>query len=236
MSTLANLESRTTSQAAQAPAPASLKTGAHLTAQYLYDVLMTDNDSTKLSIAIKAAKVLDTQTFKSLLADFVKLAEQYGEDKKKTAQNHQSVLRSVYGALRFGKAKLDELGFSEQATGYQDARVLCKTVLDSLAIRWDGSKKEDEGTKEARKLAKLEENAYKEAQKTISRDVGETFEQYHQRILTQASAILQAEKENAQNEEIAKLAEKVTALCGDSLAQVLEYLLNRDFEVQDAPL
>lgn len=235
MSTLATLESRTTSEAALAAAPVALKTGAHLTAQYLYDVLMQDNDQTKLSVAIRAAKVLDTATFKSLLNDFVSLAEQYGEAKKKTAQNHQSVLRSVYGALKFGKAKLDEMGFSENI-GYQDARVLCKSALDSLAIRWDGSKKEDEATKAARKLAKMEETAYKEAQKTIARDVNESFEQYHQRILTQASAILEAEKQNKEQETIEGLADKVTALCGEHLDKVLEFLLNRDFEVNEAPL
>lgn len=221
---IAGLESHTTTAAALAVASPALKTGPQITGQYLYEAFCNSEVSaeelTKMQIVRTAAENVDTQTFKKALGDMVDLASKAGlskadiEDKKineakrKTAQNHQSVLRAVYGALRFAKTQLDESGFSEK-TGYHEGAVLARKALEKANVKWDGSLKLTDDDKARQAKVKAEDKADAQARKDHPRQPGESLGEYNNRILELVQDYLAEGEDEANFEKGEALALKV---------------------------
>lgn len=231
---LADLESRTTTHAALAVATPALKTGPVITGQYLYNTFIDTIDSgevSKMNIVRRAAETVDTQTFKKALSDMVDMAskvgrskeqieaKQWNEAKRKTAQNHQSVLRAVYGALRFASNELKEAGFTDK-TGYQEGRSMALLALEQKNIKWDGSLKLTGEDKARHALIKAEDKADKQARQDHPRQPGETLMEYNNRILELVQDYLAENEDEANKERGEALALKLCKDAGNNIATI----------------
>ena len=232
-SPLATLEERTTQQAAQAPAPQGVRTGLTLTGQYLYDRFIENNDEdiTIMGLVRGWTKTVDVASFKKALKDFIAIAKEHGETKLKTAQNHQTVMRQAYGAIRFAMPQLESLGYTER-TGYLAMRVMGKKALEARGLKWDGSKAEPRLEADVRERHKVEKLALEAVKAKNPQLPTESIVDWHKRVLADIDTEAQAIIKERQKEHVEKLAEKVKDLCGDSLKDVLEMLLD-NFELAD---
>lgn len=213
--------------------------GAHrITGQYLYDRFMNDEgERSKMDIVRYAVANITTEDFKGALKDFVAIAEKHGDAAKKTAQNHQTVMRIAYGAWKFASAQLNMLG-ADDKTGYQAMRVLGKQALEKAGRKWDGSKAE----KVDKAIAAMDEaSAMRLAE--IRRDHpaadGETPQQHELRcraLLAQEMSTEEGAKAVMQKKEVTDLAAKVRKICGDNVVDVLNLVLQQlqdeGFDVQ----
>ena len=204
---------------------------ARMTGQYLYDTFFADKaDQTKMDIVRWAVANVDVAGFKSALKDFVEIAAKRGEAFKKTAQNHQSVMRTAYGAMKFAGQFLTEAG-ADKDTGYQAMRVIGKKALESAGVKWDGSKvvKTDKDVAlmdeaQAMRLAEIKrDNPIKQDETAIA---------YEQRMRAMLGAEIATEHglENlVQRKKHADLADKVAKLCEDeeTLASIVGLLIGR---------
>ena len=204
---------------------------ARMTGQYLYDMFFADKaDQTKMDIVRWAVANVDVAGFKSALKDFVEIAAKRGDAFKKTAQNHQSVMRTAYGALKFAAQHLTEAG-ADNTTGYQAMRVIGKKALESAGVKWDGSKV----VKTDKDVALMDEaQAMRLAE--IKRDnpakADETAIAYEQRVRAMLATEMAEEhglSNLVQRKKQADLADKVAKLCEDeeTLASVVALLIGR---------
>lgn len=260
-STVANLESRTTTEAATAGRTEGVRTGnsTNFSGQYLYDRLIgnSQEEVTKMDMVRTMVKQLDTQSFKKSITDFVDVAKGYldnaidaakqagGYDaenppapvqiaaaRHKTAKNHQTVMRIGYGALKFCADELATFGYTD-TTGYQEMRVIGLKALDSKGIKWDGSKAEDPAEKAARQATKAEGLAMAKAMEEHPRKDKEDRAAYFQRIDKVVGQILKAEQEEQHTQMIAKLVADFRAKAGALMPEVLDALLSN--ETQEEP-
>ena len=204
---------------------------ARMTGQYLYDTFFADKaDQTKMDIVRWAVANVDVAGFKSALRDFVEIAAKRGDAFKKTAQNHQSVMRTAYGALKFAGQFLAEAG-ADKDTGYQAMRVIGKKALESAGVKWDGSKvvKTDKDIAlmdeaQAMRLAEIRRDNPPKADETAV-----AHEQRCRAMLATEMAEEHGLENLVQRKKHADLADKVAKLCEDdeTLASVLGQLLTR---------
>lgn len=233
-STIASLPARATSQSATAPRAEGLKVGVNFSGQYLYDrfVNTSSEDVSKMNVVRQMVTALDTATFKSVVGEMVKLAKEqadahvgtnlqaYYDARLKTARNHQSVMRNAYGALKFYADALDEAGVDND-TGYHVINTIAKAVLTAKKVNWDGTPLVAKEQREAVKATKQEAKLMAEVMQANPKNPDESREQYYSRIdslVTVAEAKLAAE---TKAERLADLAEKLKAMAGEDLADLL---------------
>lgn len=243
-STLASLESQTTSEAAQAQAAVALRVGKQITGQYLFDRFVADSkaDVTKMDIVRTAASAVDVLTFKKAVADMVGIAAAKVKQAKeadpsspaevaayearlKTAQNHQTVLRIGYGAIRFAPEQMTALGFDE-TTGYQLVRVIGLKALSEAGLKWDGSKAvTDPKAKAEQANSKAEAKALAQVMADNPRNSGESLPSYLERVGGAVDNRVKANREESEAKMIKDLAVRVRTQCGGLLDEVLQAIL-----------
>lgn len=253
-STLASLEGRTTSEAAQSSADAgTLKTGLKFTGQYLYDRFVANDKTevTKLSI-VREMTGMEVAGFKAVLADFVKVAKGYMDNaekaskaapddvalsatfrdlsaKYKTAQNHQNVMRNAYGALRFAPDELTANGYTEQ-TGYQVMRTISIAALKAKGIKWDGTAIPTNEVAAIRKVAAAETKALAEVMADTPRNDGESLKDYVVRMDDAVQARIKANQAERQAEQIKTLVARFRKEAGGLLDDVIQALMTAEEE------
>lgn len=252
-SSVANLESRTTAEAARAPAAATLNTGSktNFSGQYLYDRFVANDKTevTKLNLVRQMASAVELADFKKSIGDMVgiaaslrdkaietaKAAGAWNKDKPvgdvaeciakhKTAQNHQTILRVAYGAIRFAPDQLAEQGYNEN-TGYQVMAVIARKALAAAGLKWDGTKQLTATQADKRAQSAAEEKALSKVMKDTPREDGESMGKYLARVEKQVDAQVAKDRAEAETKQINDLVRKVREQCGGLLDDVLERLL-----------
>jgi hypothetical protein len=241
-STVANLAERTTSAVVRAARPAALATGNNYTGQYLYERFVGNDeaDVAKMDIVRDMVGSVDTASFKSILADMVKIAKDAMDAagakpadgslvsaRYKTTQNHQTVMRVAYGALKFAPEQLAKLGV-DKTTGYQTMRVLGNKALDMAGLKWDGSKAESADARAARRAQDAETKAMLLVQKDHPRKDGENRADYFARIDKLVEKQVNADKAEQHAKRIADLVAKLKRELGDDLPEVVDALLSNE--------
>lgn len=229
-SIISTLESRATTESATASTNDHVKGVARCTGQYLYDLFFADKgEQTKMDFVRWSVANIDTGSFKTALKDMVEIAAKRGDAFKKTAQNHQSVLRTVYGAWKYAPAYLNQLG-ADNTTGYQAMRVLGKQALDKAGLKWDGGK----ATKVDKAIAAMDEAQamrLAELRRDNPKQEGESDQQHELRcraLLAQEMASEHGVDALMKRKAVADLADKVRKMCGDTdtLQDVIQAILN----------
>lgn len=250
---LATLETRTTSEAAQAAPKAGLHTGrsTNFSGQYLYDRFVSNDKTevTKLGIVRQMVDQLDVDEFKKVINDFVavaagfrdnritaeKEAGTYDKDKPsavladilakyKTAQNHQTVMRLAYGALKFAPDELAANGYTEN-TGYQTMRVIASNALKAAGLKWDGTKLLAKTDQERKQKAKAESAALDKVMVANPRNPEETMPEYLSRVSGMVDEQVKADAKEHEDKLIEKIAKQVRASAGGLLDEVIQYLM-----------
>lgn len=258
-STIASLESRTSTQAATAPRAPGLKYGANFTGQYLYDRFINDKaeqkaDVTKMDIVRQMVNALDAQQFGKVISDFVGVAKGYADNaikvakdalgkewneknppftvrdakaKYKTAQNHQTVMRTAFGTMKFCAEELAK-ATGDAEVGYRMIREIGAGILATKGINWDGTKAEDKKDRAARVEQREETEAMLEVQAKMPRGDGESRAAYMARIDAEVDQRLAERAAERHIKTVETLAEKVRKMAGDqgTLAEVLDLLLS----------
>lgn len=230
-SVISTLPARATTESATAPRTEHVAGVARCTGQYLYDMFFADKgETTKMDFVRWAVANIDVGSFKTALKDMVEIAAKRGDAYKKTAQNHQSVLRTAYGSLKFAHAHLNMLGAGED-TGYQAMRVLGKQALEKAGLKWDGGKAPSKAEKMSAAMDKAEALRLSEIRSENPQREGESPAAWEIRCRGLLAAEM-AEDEGKGAErvlarlEVAELADKVKKLCGDDLQAVMQAILN----------
>jgi hypothetical protein len=250
-STIAKLPAHTTTQAAHAPRAAALKTGVELTGQYLFDRLIGDDSKADLSKmdVVRLMVPMDVGVVKGAIADMVAIAKSASDaadkdakaggwdgkaDSKpvavrkaqatlKTAQNHQSVMRVAYGALKFAEKQLKALGAGAD-TGYLLMQQLGSKALADAGLNWDGTKAETKEQRDARRAQGDETKAMLKVQAEHPRKPNESRADYYARIDKQVEKELGNMRAEQHRARVEALATKFRKDAGDDLAEVLEYI------------
>ncbi len=238
-STVANLDNKATTASATASTSGALKTGKAWTGQGLYDKLIGNDKTEKTNMELVRDLVsrVDTASFKALLKDFVGVAQGYLDNAEKehgkesplllplrgrlkTAQNHQSVLRVAYGAIKFASDQLETLGYTSE-TGYQTMRVIGAKALELAGLKWDGSKAEEPAARKARIEKNAETQAIAEVMANTPRNDGESRGDYLNRVDKLVEETRARQQAEAHADAVKKLADKVIAMSGSMLAEVI---------------
>ncbi len=252
-STLANMETRTDTPTVRAAVSSSLKTGTgtNFSGQYLFDRFVANDKTevTKLGIVRQMVEQLELDRFKTVIQEFVgvatsyrdkviaaeKEAGTYNKDKPsqelnfqngrvKTAQNHQTVMRVIYGAMRFAEEALTAQGFDEN-TGYQVGAVYARNALKVAGIKWDGTKQLDKTQAEKRLQSKAEEKALAKIMDANPREADEPMAKYLARVSSKVDGQVQADRAEAERKQVDTLVRKVREMAGGMLDEVIERLL-----------
>lgn len=256
-SPVAGLAGKATTESATAPRAPGLKTGPNYTGQYLYDRFITGDkeEITKMDIVRDMVKAVDTQSFKALLKDFIGVAKGYVDNavkraqdagdydadnepgnvvaargRLKTAQNHQTVMRIGYGALKFAGDALESAGYNPAETGYLLMRVVGQKALADKGINWDGSKAESTDDRNARRRADRERKVMADVMAKNPMQDGESRIAYLTRIDELTNTAMEEATEQQRADELQALAARIKALAGDNLADVLDYIATHEDE------
>lgn len=257
-STLAHMETRTTTEAATAAPNAGLKIGnkSNFSGQYLYDRFIANDKTevTKLGIVRQMVEQLEVDHFKKSINDMVgvaiglrdnliaaeKEAGTYDKDapspemgrilaRLKTAKNHQTVMRIAYGAMKFAPEKLAEFG-GDMDTGYQTMAVIGRKALDSKGIKWDGTKRLNDTEADRKAAAKLETKALEKVMEATPRNEDEGMADYLARCSGKVQDQLNADNAERERKQVESLVSKVRAMAGGLLDDVIEALLTASKE------
>jgi hypothetical protein len=261
-STIAALPTHTTTAAVRAARPAGLATGNNYTGQYLYDRFITDGDkedSTKMDIVKAMADALDVKKFGDVIADFVGVAKGFYDNavaaakaagpfdpknapiavrtagaKLKTARNHQTVMRTAYGALKFAA---DEWAKATDGApiGYRMVREIGADVLARKGINWDGTKAESKATRQQRQDLREENEALLEVQGAHPRNTGESRADYMARVDKLVDKRIKERADERRVKVIETLTKKIRDMAGDNLPEILDALLSDEPEQIQAP-
>ena len=252
-SSVANLESTTTAAAATASGSVGLTTGTktNFSGQWLYDRFVANDGTqiTKLNLVRQMAASMELDQFKKSIGDMVQIATSfrdkaidaskatgaYNKEKPigevaaciarlKTAQNHQTVLRVAYGAIRFAPDALTEQGYDDN-TGYQVMAVIGRKALANAGIKWDGTKQLDKSQSEKRAQSQAEEKALSSVMKDNPREDNESMGKYLARVEKQVEAQVMKDRAAHEAKQITDLTRKMREMCGGLLDDVLERLL-----------
>lgn len=235
-STLANLESRATPASATAGVSPSLKTGAstNFSGQYLYDRFVNEvsrEDIAKMDIVRSMVKNLDSATFKTNVAKMVSIAKVHDEREQsafsaarlKTAQNHQSVMRNAFGALKFYANEMAAAGVDDK-TGYHVINTVAKRILTDKGVKWDGSKLKSADERKADQHTKAAAKALAVAMEQHPKGTNESRADYFQRIDKAVANLLKTQAAEEQEARVAALVAKFKEMAGDDLKVVLAAL------------
>lgn len=230
-SVLANLPGVTSPEAvaqAQATSNHALKTGKPITGKYLFENFVTSKtDVTKMNIIEAATQSVGTDDFDKAVKDMVEIAKNtMGEAGLKTARNHAAVLRNVYGAIKNRRDDMVAAGFEQGKTGYHVANTAAKSVLKAAAIKWDGTPAKTQAERQAARVNKAEQEAFKQAQAEMPRNEGESLSDYTVRVAARAEEISEQLLNEAQAERVKKIVEAVKKMAGDDLSAVVAALLD----------
>lgn len=254
-STIAALPGKTTSEAVRAPRAAGLKTGNKYTAQYLYDRFVnnaTENkaDLTKMEMVQDMMHVMDLGEFdatvngmvgfakraKDMAIEAAKAAGNYDSENPtmaireavaqlRTAANHQTVMRTAYGALQFCAKELDAKLNGSPLT-YRMIREIGSKLLSDKGINWKGEKVASPTERANRKEQELETAAMLEVQKANPRKEGESRADYFARIDQETEAKMQELRSADRIKALAKMVDKIRADAGADLPDLIELLMN----------
>lgn len=231
-SVLASLPARTDTAAAVAPVKHDMAS-INITGQYLYERFIADHDgdSTRMNIVRAAVSNVDTATFGKALRDAVEIAKKSGPAAEKTMRNHMTVCRIAYGALKFAQAHCNMLGIDNK-TGYQQMRVLGKQALEKAGIKWDGSKAPTKQEQESAKIDKAQAVRLAEIRTENPQQDGEEPAKWEIRCRGLLAAELAEDAGKGLERLMARaavvdLANRIENLCGNTLKDVMQILLNR---------
>lgn len=252
-STIANLPGKTDTATVRAARPAALKTGKDFTGQYLYDRFVNDKaankeDVTKMDIVRNMVEVMDVSDFDASVAGMVgfakramdeainaaKAANNYDSEnptwpiresksRLNTARAHQTVMRTAFGLLKFCADDLAKK-LAGAPLAYRMVREVGATMLKDKGIDWKGNKLAAPEDRAARREQETETAAMLAVQKEMPRKDGESRAQYYARIDAATEKKLKSMHEEEAIKNRAALAEKVRAMCGADLPDVIELL------------
>lgn len=240
-SVIASLDARTNSATVLAPRNEHVKGTDNLTGQWLYDRFIGNDQAelTKMGIVRGVLLKYDTASVKQALKEMVEIAKAAGPAQLKTAQNHQSVMRAVYGALKFAPDQLKERGIDPSGaitTGYHVMKVHATEALKARGVKWDGTRVKSEEEKKAAANTAIAQAATNEVMAQNPQLAGESFQDWMGRIQGAIQNRIDATSVEAKAEAVEKLADKVIAMCGPSFAEVLALLVQRQMsEAEDQP-
>lgn len=239
-SPIANLASHATSASAVAPT-VGMKVGVAVTGQYLYDAFVQagQEETTKLGLVRKLVDQCGVTEFSNALNDMVKIAREedvakYGESSKearkptprtKTAQNHRSVLQAAFGALKFARPQLDQLGYSDR-TGYQEMGIISRQALKAVGKKWDGYTPVTVEQREKKAATELESAAMAEVRATLPQEEGESRLAYMTRIDVHVQELVDEKKAKDRVEWINVQAVKFIEKYGDDAPDVMNVVLD----------
>lgn len=254
-STIASLPGKTDTETARAARAPGLKTGAKYTAQYLYDRFVnntTENkaDLTKMEMVVDMTHVMDITEFDATVNGMVgfarrnkdaavaaaKAAGNYDSENPtmpirvaaaqlRTAQNHQTVMRTAWGALQFCAKEL-EAKQGDAPLSYRMIREIGSTLLADKGINWKGEKVASPSDRSARKEQELETAAMLDVQKANPRKEGESRADYFARIDEATETKMQELRSAERIKNLTKLVDKIRADAGSDLPDLIELLLN----------
>lgn len=257
-STIANLESRATTASATAGPAVGVRTGKKFTGQYLYNRFVEADkaETSKLDIVRSMVDALDVDDFKKIIADFVAIPAGYRDNaikdakagagydankpsaeiaghmaRLKTAQNHQTVMRLSFGALKFAADKLAEFGY-DNTTGYQVMAVISRKALSAKGIKWDGTKILNETEAQRKAATKAETKALEHVMESIPRDDGETMTHYLARCAGKVQEQLAADNVEREQKMVLDLIKRVRKLAGPMLDDVMDGILRGEGQVE----
>jgi hypothetical protein len=239
-------------------------TGQYLFDRFIMDKAEIKADNTKLDIVRQMVDALDPMQFGKIVSDFVAVAKGYADnaakaakdalrdkydDKKppfavaeargrlKTAQNHQTVMRTAYGVLKFAADELKtfvgdtEVGyrFFQSANG--------PAILKDKGINWDGTKAKPQADRQAVAMQREESEAMQEVMADNPRKENENRADYFARIDPHVTKRMDERAQERHQKTLVTLAEKVRAMAGneDMLAELLDLLLTGKPEVTGNP-
>lgn len=245
-STLANIASSVSPEAIRAVPATNTGSTVNFSAQYFFDRLVANDDSevTKMDIVRAAEKQLSFEDFKKNVAGMVtmakdaqKAAEVTGDAasiakakaRYKTAQNHQTVMRNTFGALRLIPDELAALGVTA-TTGYQEFNVIAKTALANKGIKWDGGKAEAQDVKDARKKQAEEIAILDNLKKANPIQSGESIKDWNDRVMSMYDTAVTQHYADKVEAEVNKIAAKVM----EDHSGIAELIANRILELVNA--
>lgn len=251
-STIANMETRTTTETVRAARPAGLKTGANYTGQYLYDRFINDRadekqSQTKLDIVGLMVGAMDADKFGTIIADMVGIAKTFADQavkdagkfdadnppvavrtanaRLKTARNHQTVMRIAFGAMKFCGEEL-ATATNGQNIGYHMIRELGNKLLADKGINWDGTKAETKQDRQQRAEQREETEAMLEVQKAHPRKEDEDRAAYFARMDKMVDKRLAERAAERREATIKAMVDKIKAMAGENLPDVIDKLLS----------
>lgn len=242
-STLARLPETTDAPTVRAAVPDALKTGHKVTGQWLYDnfVMPDKADQSKMDI-VRGMVAMTVAEFSAVLKDFVSTAKGYADRAKgtpnqrtaearyKTAQNHQTVMRIAYGALKFCQAELVNTGYKPEDLGYQLMRVAGSAVLKAKGIKWDGTPVEKQEDKQARKAAAVQAVALAEVMAKNPIQPGESRADYLARIDKTTQNVIDEKAKQARSEMVASIVASLRETHADLLTDIIAALTAKPAE------
>jgi hypothetical protein len=254
-STVAKLPGTTDTATVRAAKPVALKTGNNFTGQYLYDRFVNDKaenkaDLTKMSIVQQMVEVLDVPAFEECVNGMVKLADKVVKDaiqaardannydsenptwtireataRLRTARNHKTVMQNAFGALKYCADELaKKLNGSELS--YRMIQAEGSKLLKDRGINWKGEKIQPAEDKAALRQQQTETSAMLAIQKEHPRQPGESLGQYYTRMEKTVEAKMAEIREADTIKNRASMVDKIRAMCGADLPEVLDLLLS----------
>ena len=175
-----------------------------------------------------AAESVPLTLFNDALKDMIEISKAAGDAIEKTARNHASVLRNVYGALTFKRKDMEARGWTAGQTGYHTSNTIAEAVLKESGIKWDGSKASTAEDRARAAQRRAEEAAFKAAMNTAVRHDGESFTDFHARVTADAALLVESKLAEQAEARINRLCEAVKKMCGNDLHAVLDALLSAD--------
>lgn len=210
-----------------------------LTGQYLHDTFLkpTEGDLTRMAVIrawAEQPETYDVVTIGNASDAMVKHAANLDADawtgekndkgvpvgpdgkkvrgaKEQSAMNVRGIIQLAYGALRFARIELADVGYDEN-TGYIAMRALAKTALDKKGITWTGEAKKTDADKEAARLkreTKEETKALVQVQQDNPRMVGESLADWNTRVFALAESQMDAARQEADEKAVADLLAKL---------------------------
>lgn len=260
-STIAKIPQTTDTPTVRAAKPVALKTGANFTGQYLYDRFVNDKaenkaDLTKMDIVRQMCDVMEPNEFGVTVDGMVgfanrdykaavEAAKQAGnydsenptwpireaQARLRTARNHKTVMQNAYGALKFCAKEL-EAKLNGAPLAYRMIREIGSKLLGDKGINWKGEKMESPDGRAARREQQTETAVMLEVQKENPRKESESRAEYYTRIDGLVDKAMAVQRKAQHADTMAKLADKIKAMCGGDLPDIIEILLSGDSKAE----
>lgn len=249
------LQSKADTTSVRAARSVGLKTGANYTGQYLYDRFVNDKsenkaDVTKMDIVRDMVNVMDANEFGVTVDGMVgcanreykaaveaaKAAGNYDSEnptwpvreaqaRLRTARNHKTVMQNAFGALKFCADEL-KAKLGDAPLAYRMIREIGSKLLADKGITWKGEKVVAPADRAAKREQDTETAAMRKVQDANPRQPGETLGQYFTRMEKEVARQMEEIRTADAIKHRASLAEKIRAMCGADLPDVIDMLLS----------